>query len=329
MTHMERIVTCYDLAPRHLEQIHAAMPDAELIHAKQSELAAAILEATILCGHVKTPVPWAEVVSRGKLKWIQSTAAGLDHCLVPEVVDSPIVVAGASGVFARQVAEQTLALLLSLTRNMRQFHEAQLAHRYERLPTDDLRDRAVAILGFGGNGQWLAHVLRPLVGSIIATDCFPNKCAVPGVRVVDASETAAVVREADIVIAILPLLASTHHRINATLFSQMRRGVYFVNVGRGATVDETALIAALQEGHVAGAGLDVAEVEPLPTSSPLWDLPQVVITPHVGAQSRSRFDDATKLFCDNLQRYRHGDSLINVVDKTLGFPRPENRFQVF
>lgn len=326
---MERIVTCYDLAPRHLEMIRAAMPHAELINAKQTELASAIQQATILCGHIKTAVPWGQVAANGKLKWIQSTAAGLDHCLVPEVVQSSIVVTGASGVFARQVAEQTLALLLSLTRSMRRFHEAQQAHRYERLPTDDLRGRTVAILGFGGNGQWLAHVLRPMVGAILATDCFPDHESVPGVTVVDPCETAAVVRQAEIVIAILPLLPSTHHLIDAKLFSQMQLGAYFVNVGRGATVDEAALVAALQSGHLAGAGLDVAENEPLAASSPLWDLPQVVITPHVGAQARSRFDDATKLFCENLRRYQQGLPLINLVDKTLGFPRPENRFKVF
>jgi D-3-phosphoglycerate dehydrogenase len=326
---MEKIVTCYDLQPHHLAQIQTAAPDWSVTAVSQAELPAAIMDATIVCGHIKTAIDWHEVIARRQLKWIQSSAAGLDHCLVPEVVNSEVIVSGSSGLFARQVAEQTLALLLGLVRSLRRFHDAQRARQYVRLPTDDLRDRRVAILGFGGNGQWLAHVLRPLVGPIVATDCFPESTAVPGVRVFGPESTREVVGNADIVIAILPLLPSTHHAIDAEVFQKMPAGAYFLNVGRGATVDEQALIAALQSGHLRGAGLDVAEIEPLPAASPLWDLEQVLITPHVGAQARSRFDDATKLFCDNIARYRQGRTLINWVDKKLGFPRPEHRFDVF
>ena len=105
----------------------------------------------------------------------------------------------------------------------------------------------------------------------------------------------------------------------------MKPGSLLINVARGEVVNEAALVAALTSGHLAGAGLDVTEVEPLPPTSPLWDLPNVIITPHVGAQSRRRADDTTNLICDNLRRYVAGQKLLNLVDKTLGYPTPAAR----
>ena len=105
----------------------------------------------------------------------------------------------------------------------------------------------------------------------------------------------------------------------------MKKGSIIINVARGPVVDEPALISALQSGHLAGAGLDVTEVEPLPVDSPLWKLPNVIITPHVGAQSRRRVDDTTDLVCENLRRYLAGRKLLNLVDKRLGYPTPAAR----
>src|SRR5262245_66657334 len=116
-----RIVLCYPIEAKHLEQVRAAAPGHEVVNAGQERIAAEILEADIFCGHAKVPVPWGEVVRRRKLKWIQSSAAGLDHCLVPETIASEIVVTSASGLFAEAVAEQTLALLLGLLRGLPTF----------------------------------------------------------------------------------------------------------------------------------------------------------------------------------------------------------------
>src|SRR5262245_51040648 len=111
-----RIVLCYPIEPRHLDQIRAAAPGHEVVNAGQERIATELLEAEIFCGHAKVPVPWPEVVRRGHLKWIQSSAAGLDHCLTAETIASDILVTSASGLFADAVAEQTLALLLGLLR---------------------------------------------------------------------------------------------------------------------------------------------------------------------------------------------------------------------
>ncbi len=318
------IVTCYPAQPHHIARI-SAVADANIVFADDQSIAEQIPHAEILCGHIKSPVDWEEVVRAGRLRWIQSTAAGLDHCLVPEVIDSPIVVSSASGVFADQVAEHALALLLGLLRGLPTFFRAGLEHRFERRPTDDLHGKVVAIVGFGGNGRRIAKVLEPFRCRLMATDCFADWRPMDGVDVYPSDQIVTAISSADVVIATLPLTAETHHWIDARCIAAMKPGAYFINVGRGATVDELALIHALQSGHVAGAGLDVVEREPLSPESPLWDMPQVIITPHVGAQSARRLDDVTELFCRNLQRWNSGLPLWNLVDKRLGFPLPANR----
>src|SRR4051794_22960002 len=167
-----RIVLCYQHEPRHLEQIRAAAPGHEIIDAGQERIAKELLEADIFCGHAKVPVPWAEVVRRGRLKWIQSSAAGLDHCLTPETIGSHIVVTSASGLFAQAVAEQSLALLLGLLRGLPTFFRQQQRREFVRRPTRDLNGTTVGIVGLGGNGLKLAEVLRPFKTRLIATDMF-------------------------------------------------------------------------------------------------------------------------------------------------------------
>ena len=167
-----RIVVCYPLEPRHLAQIRAAAPGCEVVDAGQAGIAKEILNADLFGGHAKVPVPWDDVVRAGRLRWIQSSAAGLDHCLVPSVIASDIQVTSASGLFANPVAEQTLALLLGLLRQIPTFFRAELRKEYERQPTDDLHGRTVGIVGFGGNGRRIAQVLRRF-----ACGCWPRMCS--------------------------------------------------------------------------------------------------------------------------------------------------------
>jgi D-3-phosphoglycerate dehydrogenase len=259
------------------------------------------------------------------LKWIQSSAAGLDHCLTPETIASDIVVTSASGLFADPVAEQTLALTLGLLRGLQTFFRAQQKREFIRRPTRDLTHATVGIVGLGGNGTRLAEVLRPFQGRTIATDIYFNEKPSCVAELWPADELDHLLAESDIVILCVPLNAATQGMIAAPQLARMKRGALLINVARGPIVVETDLVAALQSGHLGGAGLDVTEIEPLPTESPLWDLPNVIITPHVGAQSARRADNTTNLICENLQRYFSGRPLINFVDKNLGFPTPAAR----
>ena len=143
-----------------------------------------------------------------------------------------------------------------------------------------------------------------------------------------ATELHSVLSRVDIAILGVPLNPSTHHLMDQSAFDSMKAGSLLVNVARGQIVDESALITALDRGHLAGAAIDVTEVEPLPEDSPLWSKDNVLMTPHVGALSNTRVDDSTKLFCVNLNRWLYQRPLWNEVDKSLGFPPPSCRISL-
>ena len=321
-----RIVLCYPVQPHHVAQIAAVAPDAEIVDAGQQGIPEEILQADIFCGHAKQrPVPWDEVVRRSRLRWIQSSAAGMDHCLTPWVIGSDITVTSASGLFADQVAEQTLAMLLGLLRGLPTFFRASQKREFIRRPTRDLHGATVGIVGFGGNGRRLARVLAPLRVRILATDMFPDQKPDEVDELLPAERLNDVLPQVDILLLCVPLNSQTEGMIGAEQLACMKPGSFLINVARGPVVVEAALVEALESEQLAGAGLDVTEVEPLPVSSRLWELPNVIITPHVGAQSATRQDDVTAFFCENLRRYQAGESLLNLLtDKSLGFPRPEH-----
>lgn len=315
------IVLCYPVEPKHIAQIQAAEPGATIIDAGQQGIPEAILDADIFCGHAKErPVPWDEVVRRGRLQWIQSSAAGLDHCLAPSVVDSNITVTSASGVLADQVAEQTMALLAGLLRGLPTFFRAQQKREFIRRPTRDLHRATIGILGFGGNGRRLAEVLRPYKGKIIATDWFPVDKPDTVDELWPASRNEELIAVSDVLILAAPLTNATRGLLNARTLATMKPTAVLINVARGKLVVEQDIVAALESNKLAGFATDVTEIEPLPHESHLWDLPNVIITPHVGGQSRWRIDDMTNFFCENLRRRRENLPLLNLVDKRLGFP---------
>lgn len=320
------IVVCYPVEPSHVAQIEAAAAGHTVHISSQERIAEDIFAADIFLGHARVPMPWDAVVAAGRLRWIQSSAAGLDHCLAPSVVACPTIrVSGASGLFADQVAEQTTALLLGLVRSLPTFFRAQQRREFIRRPTGDLHGKTVGIVGFGGNGRRLAEVLAPYRVRLLATDVFP----VDKPEIVDslwpAERLEDLLRESDAVVLCVPLVETTRGMIGSRQFDQVRPGSLLINVARGPVVVETDLVAALESGRLGGAGLDVTEVEPLPAASPLWDHPRVIITPHVGAQSARRLDDTTNRVCENLRRYLVGAPLMDEIDKRLGFAARQGR----
>jgi len=317
------IVLCFPVEDRHVTQIeNATLPDDVVINAGQERVAGYLPEADIFCGHAKVPVPWDEGVAAGRLRWIHSSAAGLDHCLVPSVIASDIPVTSASGLFAPQVAEQTAALLFGLIRSMPTFFAAQQKREFVRRPTHDLLGKTVGIVGFGGNGRQIAKTLAPFGVDIIATDKFPHDQPDYVKELWPADQLTKLLQQSDIVIICVPLNSETLGMMAKSQFEAMKPRAFFINVARGQVVVEADLTNALSAGHLGAAGLDVTEVEPLPTSSPLWEMSNVMITPHVGAQSARRVDVTVDFFCENLRRFRDGEPLANLVDKKLGFPVP-------
>ncbi len=322
----ETLVLCFPVTDVDVRRIEKSVGgQTRVLVSNQDQISRHLMEADVFCGHAKTPVDWEAVVQQGRLRWIQSSAAGLDHCLVPSVVASTIPVSGCSGLFANQVAEQVMALLFGLVRGLPRFMEAQVRREFTRLPTDEITGETVGIVGFGGNGQRIAECLRPVAGHILATDLFSDSMQYPGVELRGADEIVSVFEQSKVVISTLPLTPKTCGLIGRDCFDVMDDEGYFINVGRGAVVDHDALLASLKHHGLAGVGLDVVEPEPLPEDHPLWLQENVLITPHVGAQSSMRVGATIGLLIENMQRIRNGGAPINLVDKSLGFPRPENR----
>ena len=317
-----RIVLCYPVEPHHIAQIRAAAPDAELVDAGQERVAAELPTADIFCGHPKVPVPWESVVAGGRLRWIQSSAAGLDHCLVPVVIGSNIIVTSASGVLADQVAEHGLGLAIACTRRLPLFMHQQQRQEFVRRPTRDLTDATVGIVGLGGVGRRLVEVLTPFRVRILATDYFPVRKPAAVEQLGGPETLPAVLEAADILFLCAPLTPQTRGMIDATAIARMKPGAILINMARGRLVDENALVDALESGHLDSAAVDVTPIEPPPAESRLWGAPRLLITPHVAGQSARRIDAMTDFFCDNLRRYLSGSPLRNLVDKRLGFPEP-------
>ncbi len=291
-----------------------------MIDASQEEIGQQILTADIFCGHAKVPMPWDAVVQQGRLQWIQSSAAGLDHCLVPSVVDSQIPVTSASGVLADQVAEHAMCLMLAWMRSLPVFFRAQQIKEYIRRPTLDLTHCTVGIVGLGGVGRRIAQVIAPFKTRILATDVYPidKPANVESLWPADRlGEMAALV---DVLILSAPLNSQTRGMVDAKILARLQPHALLCNVGRGKLVVEPDLVAALEAGKLAGAVMDVNWEEPLPEDSKLWNMPNVILTPHVAGQSGRRIDTMTDFFCANLKRFLASEPLVNLVDKRQGFP---------
>ena len=316
-----RLVLCYPVDAHHVEQIRRAAPHYEVVDAGQEHIAEALLGADLYCGHAKVPVDWHAVVRQRRLRWIQSSAAGMDHCLTPPVIDSDIVLTSASGVLSDQVAEHTIALITAWHRSLPVFFHAQRNREFIRRATRDFTQSTVGIVGLGAVGRRLVELLRPFRTRILATDQFPID---PPERV-DAlwppDRLNDLLSQSDVVVLAAPLNDTTFAMIDAAALHHMKPETLLVNAARGSLVVTKALIEALDSGHLAGAALDVTAPEPLPPEHPLWDIPGVIITPHVAGQARWRIDRMTRLFCENLRRWQSGEPLINrLEDKLLGFP---------
>ncbi|MDR1480735.1 MAG: D-2-hydroxyacid dehydrogenase [Planctomycetaceae bacterium] len=326
------LVVCFKeipVADYLVERIVREWDDVEIVNVGQDRIAGALLEADYFCGHAKVPVDWDKIVSQGRLRWIQSSAAGMDWCLVPSVINSEIAITTASGVLADQVAEHTLGLVISWMRNLPVFLNEQHNkltpdfRQFIRRPTRDLTNATVGIVGFGGVGRRLSQVLAPFKTRIIATDLFPESKPPHVAELWVADKLDDLLNQSDVVILCLPLNSATKNLFDKSKFKQMRKDALFVNVARGQLVVTSDLVDALESDLIAGAVMDVTSPEPLPSASPLWDFANVIITPHVAGQFHRRFDNVVDIFIENIKRYKKGEKLINYLTpegKKSGFP---------
>jgi len=253
------------------------------------------------------------------VKWIQTASAGVDALLFPELVESHVVVTNARGIFDRAIAEFVMGTMLAFAKGLPGMLQRQARKAWEHRDTETLSGKRVLVAGVGSIGREIGRVCAAFgmtvrgVGSTARgrDDVF---------RIIyGPDELAEACRWADYVVDSLPGTEKTKHLFDEKVISAMRPTARFVNIGRGSTVEEAALVDALQEGRLAGAALDVFEHEPLPAESPLWEMPNVIVSPHLAGDFAGFREAVVELFVQNLERYLTGLPLENVVDKQRGY----------
>jgi phosphoglycerate dehydrogenase-like enzyme len=260
-----------------------------------------------------------------RLRWVQSPSAGVEgQMAIPGFAASPIVLTNAQRIYAPPLVEHVFGLLLGLTRRLQVAVPLMGARTWDPsqfVPMDmpEMRGKTLLVAGLGGIGTEVAALGHAMGMRVIATR--NNKT--PPTDIVEyvgaSSELATLVREADVVVNALPLTPATDQVFSAAVFQVMKPTAYFINIGRGGTVDTEALTEALATKRLAGAGLDVTRPEPLPASHRLWTMPNVILTPHVGSNSDSERERTWLLFRENLRRYVAGEPLLSVVDKQAAY----------
>ncbi|MBN2515157.1 MAG: D-2-hydroxyacid dehydrogenase [Deltaproteobacteria bacterium] len=285
---------------------------------------------------IHTPQSWSD---RWNIRWIQIHYAGSDHVSL-DAIPRHVELTTASGVNSVAVAEHALSLIFALRRRLplvlklqSQCNWPEPKDRWKAFARPLLRGETIGILGYGSIGREIGRVAKSLGMRVFVYKRNPDQkndrgFVLPGTGDPDGSipdafygqdDLHAILNESDIIVNVLPSTARTEKILDREAFSAMKTSALFISVGRGKTVDESALIEAIEKGTLSGAGLDVFETEPLRPSSPLWQFDNVIISPHMGGFF-SRYDEiAMILFRENLSRYLSGQNLLNRVDRKLGY----------
>lgn len=324
--------------PQDLERITAAAPGARLVMVSRD-------------GHADGPLDDVEVLLRGvisadafdrllvrapRLHWVHSATAGVERVLTPAGRARGLVITNARGVFSGPIAEYVLMMILAVSRRLPQLLELQHERTWQPLQGTELRDVTVGIVGLGSIGRAVGDLALAFGCRVIATrrrvdgavdsglatsaNGEGRDTAVNAIEIVGGPEALpAVLGRSDFIVLAAPLTPETEDLIDATALAAVKPGAWLINVARGRLVDERALLRALREGPLGGAILDTFREEPLPTTSPFYDLSNVIVTPHTAWSSGRVLDRSIGLFCENLVRYAAGEPLDNVVDPDAGY----------
>ena len=305
-----------------VEWLRSAVPDVEVIAAPDMETALrSVRGADALIGSCSPRL----VEAGTNLKWIQLPYAGAEDCVaVPAISERDILLTNAQRLYGPEIAEHTLAMLLAFTRGLYRYIPEQDEGDWSRglVPRDamwELEHKTILIVGLGGIGTEVARLADAFGMRVTAT----RRSSRSGPAFVDyvglAHELLELARDADVVVNATPLTPETEDLFDAEFFAVMKPTAYFINVGRGGSVVTEHLVSALESGGIAGAGLDVTDPEPLPPDHRLWRLPNVIITPHVAAQSDRARQRVWTLIRENLRRYAAGEPMLSVVDVERGY----------
>ena len=304
-----------EISEEQLAQIAAAAPGADVRYFdKQSALEASVEEAEVIAGRI-TPSGFARA---RRLKWIHSWAAGPDNQIFPELVESPVVLTCSKGNGAIPLAEHAIMLMLMLNRNALRWIRAQDERRWDHFYHGELNGLTCGIIGLGHSGQDLALKAKAFHMRVLGIRRTPQPT--PNVDEVFPRERLHdFLSQSDFVVVTAPRTPETIGMLGEAEFRAMKKTAYYICFSRGGIADDAALLRALQEGWIAGAGLDAHSEEPLPADSPFWTAPNTIVTPHNGASTRFTRQRGIDIFVDNLKRYVAGQPLRNVVDKAAGY----------
>jgi phosphoglycerate dehydrogenase-like enzyme len=298
-----------------LAQIRAAAPAADVRYfAKQADLETEIEEAEVVAGGLSA----AALERAGKLKWVQSWAAGPDQLMYPEFVASPVIATSCKGNGAIPLAEHAMLLMLMLNRDMPRWMRAQADRRWDHWSHPELNGMTVGIIGLGNSGQDLALKCQAFHMRVLGI----RHTAQPTPHVDEVftrDRLHEFLGQSDFVVVTAPKTPETVGMLGEAEFRAMKRSAYYVCFSRGGIADDAALLKALQEGWIAGAGLDAHGQEPLPADSPFWDAPNTLVTPHNGASTPFTRQRGIDIFVENLRRYVNEEPMVNLVDKARGY----------
>ncbi|MGA2275946.1 MAG: D-2-hydroxyacid dehydrogenase [Bryobacteraceae bacterium] len=302
-----------------VQQIQSQGKDVQItLPTNADELNRALPEADVIFGAIN-----AEILAKAKnLRWMQATEAGMERVLFPELIESNVVVTNMARMFAPAISETAIGMLLSLTRGLNKYYIPQFQKRTWHAERNlvEVDGMTMGIVGMGGLGQ--ATAMRAHYGfnmRILATDAKPMAKPIFVDTLREPAWLAEMVPQVDILVSAAPSTKETQGIFNEKVFRAMKKTAYFLNLSRGALVEENTLAQALKEGWIAGAGLDPAGIEPLPSTSPLWDCPNLVITCHTAGFAPQRQIRLMGLLAENVRRYSSGLPLMNVVDKRRGY----------
>ncbi len=302
-----------------VKQITSQGRNVDLILPKTvDEMNKALAEVDVVFGALN-----AEMFARAKnLRWLQATEAGMDRLLFPELVKSNVVVTNMARMFAPAISETAISMLLALTRGLVKYYVPQFQKRTWSAERNlvEIDGMTAGIVGMGGIGEFVASKLHYGFNMrILATDAQPMAKPFFVDTLREPGWFMEMVPQVDVLVGAAPATPQTANMFNEKVFRSMKKTAYFLGLSRGTLTDEDALARALKEGWIAGAGLDVAKTEPLPSSSPLWDCPNLIITCHTAGFAPPRRIRLMGLLAENVRRYSSGLPLMNVVDKQRGY----------
>lgn len=313
------ILSLHKLQEKHIELIKEAEPDAVVNIAKASEAMPYLPDTDILVAFGQTDL--APILPNApKLKWIHALTAGVDRFLaLEEFKASDIILTNSRGIHGIPIAESVLGTMLSISRGLFACHENQ-RNKIWQVPQglDELFEKSAAIIGLGSVGRAIAKLLKSLGMRVVAvkqsmtTEPFVDK-------LYSTADIISAVKNVDYVIVTLPLTPETRDMFNYDMFKEMSPGTVFINVSRGEIVVEEDLVDALKNKIIKAAALDVFHKEPLPENSPLWDAPNIFLTPHCTASSPQYINRTMKIFVENLRHFPDTSTMMNVIDKSRGY----------